>query len=96
MNKTSLIVGEESVYGRRSSVMLMVGMLRAALKGARKTEIVYKTNLNFRQAQKYLDFLLSKGLITVECSSGRSKTYRTTEKGRAFIERYEKTLELIS
>lgn len=75
--------------------MLMVNMLGVTLEGAKKTEIVYKANLNFKQAQKYLDFLLRKGLITVEVSSGERKIYRTTERGRSFLTRYKKTLELI-
>lgn len=85
----------KSVSERRDSVKLMVDMLAVALEGTKKTEMVYKSNLNFKQAQKYLDFLLSQGLIGVEGSSGKRKVYRTTERGRTFINRYRKTLELI-
>lgn len=95
MNKTWSTVGLESVGERRDSVKLMVDMLTVALEGTKKTEIVYKANLNFTQAQKYLDFLFSKRLIAVRNSLSKRKVYRTTEKGRTFIKRYEKTLELI-
>lgn len=74
----------------------MVDILKIALNGAGKTEIVYKANLNFKQAQKYLDFLRGKGVLTIDVSRRGKKKYRTTEKGRAFIKRYQKTLELIS
>ena len=95
MKKIWSTVDLKSVGERRDGVRLMVDMLVVALEGTKKTEIVYKANLNFRQAQKYLDFLLSKGLIAVRGSSGERKVYRTTERGRTFIKRYEKTLELI-
>lgn len=95
MNETWSAVDLKSVSERRDSVQVMVNMLTVALEGTKKTKIVYKANLNFKQAQKYLDFLLSKGLIGVEGSSGKRKVYRTTERGRTFINRYKKTLELI-
>jgi len=80
---------------RRSDVKIMVEMLNITLNGARKTEIVYKANLNFRQVQKYLDFLIGKGLMELNVSRGKKKSYRTTEKGKAFIKRYRETVELI-
>ena len=94
-NETWPEVDLQSVSERRDSVKLVVDMLVVALEGAKKTEIVYKANLNFKQAQKYLGFLLSKGLMAVESSSGKRKVYRTTERGRTFIRRYGKALELI-
>lgn len=95
MNNTRSTVELASVSQQRDSVRLMVDMLVVALEGAKKTEIVYKANLNFKQAQKYLDFLLSKGLIGLESPSSRKKVYQTTEVGRTFIKRYEETLKLI-
>lgn len=84
-----------SISERRDSVKVIVDMLTVALGGTTKTEIVYKANLNFKQARKYLEFLLTKGLMVVEGSSVKRKVYRTTDKGRSFIKRYKKTLELI-
>jgi len=91
----SIIVDERLLSERRSTVKLMVDILRIALNGAGKTEIVYKANLNFKQAQRFLSFLLDKGLLTVVSLHGKRK-YRTTQKGRTFIKRYKETLELIS
>ncbi|MEM2975546.1 MAG: winged helix-turn-helix domain-containing protein [Candidatus Bathyarchaeia archaeon] len=79
---------------RRSSVKVMVDILEIALKGAAKTEIVYRANLNFKHVQKYLDFLVKKGLLSV--SSNKRRKYLTTEKGKEFVKRYRETLELIS
>ena len=95
MNKVQIVLEEEKLSWRRSAINVLVDMLVVALKGAKKTDIVYKTNLNFKVAKKYLDFLLAKGLITAESLQGRRKVYRTTEKGKLFIKRYRETVELI-
>jgi predicted transcriptional regulator len=70
-----------------------VDILEVACNGATKTEIVYRANLNFKQVQKFLDFLIKKGLLVT--SSNKRKRYMTTEKGKEFINRYKKTIELI-
>lgn len=93
MNEADALVDVKLLSEKRNTVKIMVDILEIALKGAGKTEIVYKANLNFEQVRKYLDFLLGKGLMAV--SSNKRKKYRTTEKGKAFIKRYTETLELI-
>jgi predicted transcriptional regulator len=93
VNEADALIDMKLLSEKRSNVKLMVDILEIALKGTGKTEIVYKANLNFKQVQKYLDFLIGKGLISV--SSNKRKKYRTTEKGKAFIKRYKETVELI-
>jgi predicted transcriptional regulator len=87
---------EKLVSRRRSDIKIAIEILNIALNGAGKTEIVYKADLNFRQARKYLNFLLEKGLITVHDNPNRRNEYRTTEKGRAFIKRYYETVKLVA
>lgn len=80
---------------RRNDVKIMVEILNIAFNETKKTEIVYKANLNFRQAQKYLDFLISKGLIATRvCLHGKSN-YQTTQKGKTFAKRYSEIAELV-
>ena len=74
---------------------MLVDILVLGLKGAKKTEIVYKANLNFKIGKKYLDFLLAKGLMTEDSLQGTRKIYRTTEKGKMFIKRFGETVGLI-
>jgi len=104
MQKKNLVVSsmnqveasfQELQTRRRSDIKMLVEILIVGLKGAKKTEIVYKANLNFKIAKKYLDFLLAKGLLTEDSLCGRKKIYRTTEKGKMFIKRYGETVELI-
>lgn len=94
MSEADAIFDLKLMSERRSSVKVMVDILEIASKGATKTEIVYKANLNFKHVQKYLDFLAKKGLLSV--SSNKRRKYLTTAKGKEFVKRYRETLELIS
>jgi predicted transcriptional regulator len=94
LSEADLLNDVELLRERRDTIKLVVDILEIAINGAKKTEIVYRANLNFKQVQKFLDFLIKKGLISV--SSNKRKCYQTTEKGKEFIRRYRKTVELIS
>ena len=62
---------------RRTNDQLIGQILEACQgDGAVKTHIVYKCNLNFKNASPYLDNLINAGLLEV---SGNS--YKTTPKG---------------
>jgi len=75
----------------RSRIDIMANVLRAAVGGAKKTHIMYKCNLSFRQLQVYLDLLVDRGLLKKISESGKSegaRFFETTKKGRAFLEAY--------
>lgn len=82
----------ESLKGkeRRGRVEIMVDILSVARGGARKTEIVYKANLNFARLERYIPFLEERGLMA---NSG--SVYKTTKKGEEFLRGYEKMAELL-
>ena len=75
---------------RRARHDIMVEILEAAQHGGRKSHIISKLNLSYRQAELYLDHLLSKNFIEKE-----DKFYRTTEKGLNVIEFCKMCLKLI-
>lgn len=79
---------------RRSKAEIITDILTEALKGASKTRIMYRANLNFLRFKRYFSELESKGLITVISNPGRGIVYQTTEKGKALIEILKKA-ELI-
>lgn len=95
MSKAEIFLKGEERKKRRGGLQILVRILVIALRGARKTEIVYRANLNFNLGKKYLDFLLAKGLITRDSPNGTRKIYRTTRKGKMFIKRYREIVELI-
>ena len=75
---------------RRSRIDIIVEVLDVAKNGVNKTSIVYKTNLNFRIAERYLKLLEIQGFV-----ENKFDKYITTNKGRVFLEKArEITLQL--
>lgn len=65
---------------RRSRMDIVVDVLEVAKNGVNKTAIVYRTNLNFTLAEKYLDLLEKQGLL-----ENKSDKYITSDKGKIFL-----------
>ena len=65
---------------RRSRIDIVVDVLDVAKNGVNKTAIVYRTNLNFRLADKYIELLEKQGLL-----ENKLNKYITTDKGRIFL-----------
>jgi predicted transcriptional regulator len=63
---------------------ITANILAIARNGSRKTRIMYLGNLIFDLLQKYLDMLVTVGLL--EARNGDEETYIATEKGRKFLE----------
>ena len=81
---------KERFKGRRGRFEILLDVLSVARHGARKTEIVYKANLNFARIDNYLNYLVDKALIE---KSGAF--YRTTERGNEFLRDYQELEYLI-
>lgn len=77
-----------NAVGRRSRYDIIAEILSVAQDGARSTRIMYKSNLDFGQKERYLGHLLGAGLIRVKTSSPR--IYETTEFGARWLENYRK------
>ncbi|OLB44847.1 hypothetical protein AUH73_07380 [archaeon 13_1_40CM_4_53_4] len=71
---------------RRDSTRVIYDILVLAERGASKTQIVYRGNLNFRFAGPYIDFLLERDLVRLESkAAGRVPSYHLTERGVRFL-----------
>jgi len=70
---------------RRGKIEMIRGILEAARRGATKTEIVYKSNLNFRIVDQCLVGLLKAGYMAVRKSRDGKAMFYTTEKGFSFL-----------
>jgi len=84
---------------RRSRAEVIIDILSEAMKGANKTRIMYRANLNFIRFERYFGELLSKGLIVVVDNPGGSfggVVYRTTEKGKALLNTLKQVREVVS
>jgi predicted transcriptional regulator len=77
---------------RRDRLEIVAEILRVAMKGAKKTHIVYKANLNHAILGDYLDRLEEQGLITSKIQPGNK--VKTTQKGHQFIQKYMSLTQL--
>jgi len=68
----------------RHSLDIIRDMLSAAAVRARKTRIMYQSNLSFTQVEKYLHSLLENGLLDRDGDS----CYLITSKGMDFLKLY--------
>ena len=73
---------------RRDRLKIIAEILQEAKNGAKKTRIMYKCNLSYRQTKRFLTFLLETGLLRIGSS------YDVTEKGLRFLQTYH-TLEFL-
>lgn len=79
---------------RRSRLDIIVGILHAAADATVKTRIMYRANVNFVQFSEYVKLLLEARLIAT-IRSGKRTFYKTTEKGRLLLRRFNETEEII-
>ncbi len=87
------------VNNRRSSIEIINKIVTVSRNGARKTEILYQSNLSYAQLQSYLGFLKEKEILKEEYvrDNGNSHTlYFPTDKGLVFLEDIKKVLEYLS
>jgi predicted transcriptional regulator len=68
---------------RRDQLDLMIELLGTTKTPVRKTRILYQTGTNHEQVTRYLDLLLSNGMV--ERISRPFDGYLITEKGRTLL-----------
>lgn len=81
-----------SVYPRRKSRVtpeIVASILEVCLEKTRKTMIMYKASLTTRSLHRYLESLVSLGLLE------KTDSYWTTEKGRDYLELYRRMQDLL-
>lgn len=74
----------EITRGRRSKFDIIAKLLEIASEGTTKTNLVYRSNLNFKVVQRYIEMLIGRELLEVVESEGLT-IYRTTVKGAAAV-----------
>ncbi len=71
---------------RRGRIEIIASILQAAKEGAIKTRLMYRSNLDFRGIDKYLNFLVSKKFL--EKKNSEKTIYKTSQRGLEFLETY--------
>jgi len=70
---------------RRNDLDICADILQVAKAGAKKTQIVYQANLNFKIVKKYLSRLIDTGMLS---NVQENRLYTTTNRGNTFLEQY--------
>ncbi|MDQ1278810.1 MAG: 45 protein [Thermoproteota archaeon] len=71
---------------KRNDVEISAEILKVARNEVRKSHLVYRTNLNFKLIDKYLEILNKNDLIK---GPSDKKTFKTTEKGLKYLSHVE-------
>jgi predicted transcriptional regulator len=80
---------------RRDSVIIVSQILSCAVKGVRKGEMMCKVGLSSAQLKKYVLFLLKSELLA-PCEDGQKPMFKTTVKGRSFLETFDMITRLLN
>jgi predicted transcriptional regulator len=75
----------------------MADILEASQSGVKKTYLMYRCNMSFRQLKYYLEFLLRKDLIHRVTDDGNCNPglFKITSKGKDFLKVYNGLRSLI-
>jgi len=82
----------------RSHIDIIADILDAAVDGAKKTHIMYKCNLSFKQLETYLNLLLDRGLLRIVSEEERTsyaRFFKITNKGQALLHTYQSLKALL-
>jgi predicted transcriptional regulator len=79
---------------RRDKLYIIAEILEISREGVLKTQIMYRANLSFTQLNDYLQFMVKINLLE-KVHVGGKDTYRATNKGLDFMQRYNEITELI-
>lgn len=76
----------------------MANILNTAANGTKKTQLMYKCNLSFKQLEIYLNLLTTKKLMSKQIHNGAKDItiYETTDKGQSFLQVYHTLNALLS
>jgi len=86
--------GTDPPSRRRDKLYIIAEILEIAKEGTLKTQIMYRANLSFTQLNGYLNFMLKINLLEKILQNDK-ETYKATDKGMEFLQRYREITELL-
>ncbi len=88
--------GDMGVRKERSRWEIIEDMLKVLTeeKAMKKTRIMQRACLNWRDLQKYFDFLIEENFMA-ECDNPGTGSYAITEKGRELLKRLKNVKEIL-
>jgi predicted transcriptional regulator len=83
--------------GPRGYMEIAYSVLSVCLNGAIKTHIMFRCNLNSKQLNFYVTSLLEKGMLEkIRDPPSAKMEYRTTQRGRKYMETYSALFQMLS
>lgn len=75
----------------RGQLDIVADILNVSIDEVRKTHIMYRCNLSFKQLKRYLGFMMRKGLLhpVLEPKETESALFEITTKGKKFLKAYK-------
>jgi predicted transcriptional regulator len=75
----------------RGRLDIIADILYASFEGVKKTYLMYRCNLSFKQLKFYLELLLNKKLLQIVRDNKASNPglFKITRKGKEFLEAYK-------
>ena len=80
-------LSSQAMVKRRDRLALFSAILLLASTGANKTELMYRVGLSTAQGDKYIQMLVRSRLLEISDNSGKT-VYRTTKKGKKFVDTF--------
>ncbi len=85
---------QKGVVKRRGLIDIYADILSAIDRGACRTHIVYRANLNFNRCKRYISDLSKGGLIKIQTNS--PSTWTVTNRGHEFLKKHRELRGLLS
>lgn len=81
----------------RGRLDIIADILDASHGGVKKTYLMYRCNLSFKQLKYYLGFMVETDFLrlTADDSGGSARLLEVTEKGKEFMKIYESITDLM-
>ena len=76
----------------RDTFEILATILKICQESTRRTLLIYKANLSFNMLRTYVELAIRAGLLEEEL---RSRSLKTTEKGKSFLEAYDAIKRLV-
>jgi predicted transcriptional regulator len=84
-------------WGNRGALDIINLILSVCMDGTMITHIMYRCNLNSKQTQSYVSFLLQYGLLEKKKPEGMGKfVYLGTDRAKKYLEIYSELSQMFS
>ncbi len=89
--------GKNISTAHRGNFDIIADILGASHGGVKKTYLMYRCNLSFKQMKSYSRFLIETGLLHLNAvgGNGNGGFFELTDKGKVFLKAYESLVSLM-